>query len=127
MQSGNSLMEYVTAHKIIDHQENRYNALAEAGVPRNKLQYLHLEVGGGKCPSCDEAWRAIVVKNMYADFTYYAPSCHCHGRCKRCGTWLYGVTEPNAKVRRYRCPSCYFKWPEERVAKTDSKREALKI
>ena len=122
-----NLMEFVSEKDILAHQENRYNSLAEAGVPKSTLQYLHLEVGGGKCPHCGVEWKAIVVKNRFADFTYYEPACYCHGKCRRCGTWLYGVTEAHVKVLRYRCPSCYYKWPEEKRAKKDSKKEALKV
>ena len=48
-----------------------------------------LEAYGGECPECGKLWKKIEVKNHYADFYYFDPTCKCFPRCGRCGTSLH--------------------------------------
>lgn len=120
------LMNHVDQRKIVDHQESRYNALAEARVPKLQLEFVLIESSGGACPHCKEVWKKVEVRNMFAEFDYYAPACYCYEECKKCGMPLYGVTPPNTKLSYYRCPRCEFTWPEKKREKRE-KKGALKV
>lgn len=91
---------------ILNFQRLRYDRVKEAGAGKLELDLMVNESAGGDCPHCGKAWRAVKVKNDFADYTYYEPVCECYQRCGRCGKSLHGVTLPNSE--RYRCPSCGF-------------------
>jgi uncharacterized Zn ribbon protein len=107
-----NVIEYMSQELLNDRQRQRYDLLAETGVEKMQLEFILMESSGGKCPGCREEWPKVEVKNQYADFFYFYPECHCWDKCGRCGTSLYAVTLPNTKVHHYRCPSCYYTWPE---------------
>jgi len=62
------------------------------------LQALDLERNGGECPVCRMQWRKVVLKNAFADFTYYQPACKCFHECDRCS--VPPLLDPKTKELR---------------------------
>ena len=118
-----SVVEYMSQELLYDRQRQRYDLLAEDGIEKMYLEVILMESAGGKCPGCQEEWPKVEVKNKYADFFYFYPSCYCYDKCHRCGTSLYAVTFPNTKVHHYRCPSCYYIWPEPVPKETEKGKD----
>lgn len=96
---------FVDQDKMLDSQRRRYDLVSKFATKR-ELDLLMFEASGGDCEICAKSWEPVVVKNPFADFTYFTPGCHCWKKCGACGTSLHGVTEPGRTLKDYRCPSC---------------------
>jgi hypothetical protein len=121
------LVEYMSQTLLDNRQKQRYDLLAEAGVDGMELEFILMESSGGKCPGCQEQWPKVEVKNKYADFYYFCPECYCYDKCHRCGRSVYAVTFPNTKLHHYKCPSCYFTWPEPVAKEAPEKGKDWKV
>jgi DNA-directed RNA polymerase subunit RPC12/RpoP len=91
-----------------------------AGFCAEYVQLLVLEKQGGPCTRCGKPWRKMTVKNLLADFSYYAPACTCFPICSRCGSSLHR----EAALSLPSCTSCGYRklFPSERSINDYSKK-----
>jgi hypothetical protein len=59
--------------KLVDHYERYGNTAA--------LKALELERKGGWCHYCNAPFTEIKLSNLWADFSYFVPSCQCYKKC----------------------------------------------
>ena len=59
----------------------RAEALYNAGLPDSSKVAL-MALSGGECLRCGVPWKAIKVKNEFAEFAYYQPACKCYPICR---------------------------------------------
>jgi hypothetical protein len=80
-----------------------------AGLPEELITVKGLEADGGKC-FCGREWRKVEVKNKYADFFYFEPTCRCFPRCVFCGRSLHREwVVSGGQVKE--CTSCGMVYP----------------
>lgn len=46
-------------------------------IPEEAFTFMKMERHGGDCPSCGKPWKMAIVKNRFADFSFYEPDCLC--------------------------------------------------
>lgn len=54
-------------------------------IPTEIIAAWQLEAKGGVCLLCQKPYIPVMVKNRFADFTYYTPDCRCYKRCTLAG------------------------------------------
>ena len=101
------------AQILRDHQE-AWRQLVELNLERARELYrqdkkdvaltINAMIADGECTICGIHFQPVVVKNQFADYTYYKPSCKCYPVCWHCSTQIveHKLLEPNIKT----CPNC---------------------
>jgi len=59
----------------------KYLAEKNGTLPATVLELFRVQSYGGMCPKCGRFWVETIVKNHFADFSYYKPDCQCWKPC----------------------------------------------
>ena len=94
------------AEEIIRIHFVQMEANAEAGVPKELLELMKIEVDGGDCPQCGKPWKEVVYDNLFGKGRYFKSVCHCYPMCWNCGYQNYrqdimGALEKTVKTGRH--------------------------
>lgn len=71
---------FVDQHVVANFGKRMIDLAEEAGVPKEDVERSRREIKGGTCPLCQAEYRKVHVKNRYADFVYFVPSCGCEDK-----------------------------------------------
>ena len=101
--------------KLLQNRKEAWRELAELNIERARSLHdagqmsasnaILASIDGGKCTICGLEYKPVIVKNDFADFTYYMPSCKCYPKCWHCGTVIierFLIQDRSVK----HCPNC---------------------
>jgi hypothetical protein len=73
------------------------------------MEVSQLEMGGGKCQKCGQAWNRVEFENRYLAGYYFQPACDCFVSCPDCGRWLYDEEAAGILRVDWICTNCGWK------------------
>ena len=89
--------------ELVELNVNRARKLHDDGFPE-VARVIGLSIDGGDCIRCGVAYTPIQVANMFAEYTYYQPSCKCWPVCWHCRTIIVEGKIIDDGIER--CPNC---------------------